>query len=100
MPIANSVLVLFVIDIIWTGYERNEERLAEKMRHSAIARNLFLNDYLTVKQLQDIIESRTAYKANNYLLQIVKRNPEDMLMALKKALVDVGQEELVPLLPA
>lgn len=78
---------------------QNESRLAESMKREMITDYLRRHNYLTADQYQHILNTQYHYKANQYLLQLVRSEDKKYLSGLKGALRAAGQDELIQYLP-
>lgn len=69
------------------------------MKPHPIADYLRNHEHVTVDQYQHILNITQHYKANQYLLQLVRSEHMAYLQGLKDALIATGQKELVQYLP-
>ena len=79
----------------WKKLDDNLVFLAQEI----ITDQLRQRDLLTVDQYQHVIAMTSRYKANKYLLQLIRSEPPEYLDGLKDALIKAKQGPLLDYLP-
>lgn len=82
--------------VMFEALSENEPILAQEMKREARTDYLNTNEYLTEDQYQEVISIQYDYKANQHLLQLVKREDTKYLRGFKEALRAAGQNSLLP----
>ena len=83
----------------WKQLDDNLDFLAQEINREIVTDQLRQRDLLTVDQYQHVIAMTSRYKANKYLLQLIRSEPPEYLDGLKDTLIKAKQDLLLHLLP-
>ena len=83
----------------WKKLDDNLDFLAQEINREIVTDQLRQRDLLTVDQYQHVIAMTSRYKANKYLLQLIRSEPPEYLDGLKDALIKAEQDPLLDYLP-
>ena len=83
----------------WRKLDENMDLLAQEMNRQMIADQLRQHDLISVDQYRHVNAMTSPYKANEYLLQLIRSEPPEYLEGLKDALMKAKQDELLDFLP-
>ena len=83
----------------WRKLDDNLDFLAQEISREIVTDLLRQRDLLTVDQYQHVIAMTSRYKANKYLLQLIRSEAPEYLDGFKDALIKAKQDPLLDYLP-
>ena len=83
----------------WKKFDDNLDFLAQEINREIVTDQLRQRDLLTVNQYQRVIAMTSRYKANEYLLKLIKDESPEYLDGFKVALIKAEQDPLLDYLP-